>query len=596
MSLLAVMIGLATSLAAADGPPDAIVIRPGGSGATPAKPEEVYPDKPGFIVIRPHYPGGAATPVAPADSGTPVIRIIRGPGGKPAQPEPPAPPPAAPAKPAGDPKKDGRVLLETWDAAYLKGQKVGYFHVVVREYEREGKKFLYATKEQKMTVSRFGQVVEQWGEDATMETPEGAVLVTRMRQGIGANQMLSLTGQVSGKTLSVKIEGAAGGTQDVPWPDGVIGISREATLLKDRKPKPGERFDYLSYEGRLNRVVRFTAAVKAVEEAPLVEGQKPRKLLRVELSMEPIGQFRLPTSTLWADAETFEPLKMESEMPQLGGKLTVLRTTREVATRKVTRPVELFDVQSIRLDREVPNIHDRAGVVYRVRYTGDLPPEKLFAQDARQAVKKADPAAKSFELHVTAVRGPGPAPADAPADPGKEFLAPSFFIDWDTDLVRAHARKAVANLPANATAWQKARAVEAWVNRNMQATEFSQAMATCANVAKSLSGDCTEYAMLAAGMCRALGVPSRTALGLVYAPSRDGKPFMAYHMWFEVYADGQWVALDATLGRGGIGPGHVKITDASWYEEKSFAPLLPVLAVLGASPKFEVVKVVDGRR
>ena len=130
----------------------------------------------------------------------------------------------------------------------------------------------------------------------------------------------------------------------------------------------------------------------------------------------------------------------------------------------------------------------------------------------------------------------------------------------------------------------------------MRSTEFSQAMATCTNVAKSLSGDCTEYAMLSAGMCRALGVPSRTALGLVYAVGRDGKPYLAYHMWYEVYADGQWLALDATLGRGSVGPGHVKITAASWHEEKSFAPLLPVLTVLGSAPKVEVVKVVPGRR
>jgi transglutaminase-like putative cysteine protease len=596
--LLIAVAGLTASLALADGPPGSIVIRPGGSGAAPAKPEELYPDKPGFIVIRPQKPVALPRPTPVGEAPTPVIRIIRGPDGKPPRadrPDPPAAAAAQPAQPAADDKKDGRIVLETWDACYLKGQKVGYFHVVVREYERDGKPFVYATKRQHLTVSRFGQVVEQWGEDATLETPDGQVLVTRMRQGIGNDQMLALTGQVSGKVLTVKIEGAAGGTQDVPWPDGVLGIAKEATLLKDRKPKPGDSFDYLSYEGRLNRVVRFTAAVKAVEEAPPAEGQKPRKLLRVELSMEPIGQFRLPPSTLWADAETFEPLRMESDMPTLGGKMTVLRTTKEVALRKPARVVELFDVQSIRLDREIENVHDRAAVVYRVKANGDLPPEQLFAQDARQAIRNVDPEAKAFEIHVTPVRGPVKVDA-ADADPGEEFLLPSFFIDWDNDLVKGHARKAVAQLPATATAWQKARAVEAWVHRNMQATEFSQAMATCANVAKTLSGDCTEYAMLAAGMCRALGIPSRTALGLVYAPSRDGKPFMAYHMWFEVYADGQWLALDATLGRGSVGPGHVKITDASWHEERSFAPLLPVLTVLGAAPKFEVVKVTDARR
>ena len=151
--------------------------------------------------------------------------------------------------------------------------------------------------------------------------------------------------------------------------------------------------------------------------------------------------------------------------------------------------------------------------------------------------------------------------------------------------------KAVAGLPAGATDWDKAKAVERWVRQNMQAVEFSQAMATADNVAKTLSGDCTEYAMLSAAMCRSVGVPSRTVLGLVYAPGPGGKPFLAYHMWFEIYADGQWLPLDATLGQGGIGPGHVKIADHSWHEERTFAPLLPVLRVLMAKPAFEVVKV-----
>jgi transglutaminase-like putative cysteine protease len=62
-------------------------------------------------------------------------------------------------------------------------------------------------------------------------------------------------------------------------------------------------------------------------------------------------------------------------------------------------------------------------------------------------------------------------------------------------------------------------------------------------------------------------------------------------MWFEVYAGEQWVPLDATLGLGGVGPGHVKIFDHSWHNEKSFAPLLPVLRTLSAKPAVEVLKV-----
>ena len=464
----------------------------------------------------------------------------------------------------------------------------------MREYERDGKKFLYATKSQKLTVARFGQIVEQWGEDSTMETIDGLVLTTRMRQGIGRDQKIQLTGQVSGKVLSVKIEGEVGGTQDVPWPEGVLGISREATLMKDRKPKPGESFDYLVYEGRLNRTIKVTAQAKDFENVILVEGQKPQKMLRLVVAMEALkldngAEFRLPATTMWCDATTFDVLKMETDMPMFGGKMTTLRTTREIATRPPGKVPDLFDVQSIALAAPIPNIHDLAGVIYKVKLTGDVDPAKAFATDARQEVKALDVAAKTFELHVTAIRSPG---AAVQKEAGPEFLSSSFFIDWDNDPVKAHAKQAVSTLPPTATAWQKARAVENYVHRNMKAAEFSQAMATCSNVARTLSGDCTEYAMLAAGMCRALGVPSRTAIGLIYAAPDRGKAFLAYHMWFEVFADGHWVALDATLARGSIGPGHVKITDASWHEEKSFVPLLPVLTVLGASPKFEVLKTI----
>ena len=379
------LIALGT-LGLAGEPPGSIVIRPGGSGAVPVTPNEA-PDKPGFIVIRPQ---GTARDDFPSPN-RPILVGARPPAGTGLL----VPVPTPRTQPAPDEKDDGKLVLETWDAAFIKGNKVGHFHVVVREYERDGKKFRYGIKTQKLTVSRFGQVVEQWAEDATMETLDGAILVTRMRQGIGKDQMLSLTGTVSGPKLSVKIEGAAGGTQDVPWPDNVVGIVKEATLLKDRKPKPGESFDYLYYEGRLNRAIKFTVSIKDYEEVAIYEGEKPRKTLRFLLAMEPIktpngGEFRLPVSTMWADAETLEPLKMESDMPTLGGKMTVLRTTKEAALRAPAKIVELFDVQSIRLDRAVPNIHDAGPIVYKVTLTGDLPLDKAFASDDREGDRRRD--------------------------------------------------------------------------------------------------------------------------------------------------------------------------------------------------------------
>jgi len=115
----------------------------------------------------------------------------------------------------------------------------------------------------------------------------------------------------------------------------------------------------------------------------------------------------------------------------------------------------------------------------------------------------------------------------------------------------------------------------------MKSQNFTEALATADEVARTLEGDCTEYAMLCAAMCRAAGVPSRTAMGLVYYLDRVRGPAFAFHMWTEVWARGQWIPLDATLGRGSVGAAHLKVTDHSWHDIQSMTPLLPVVRVLG---------------
>ena len=408
---------LLAAAVAADGP---IVIRPQPSGTSlstsiPADPAPLQrpvvthtdPNRPGFLIVRPQMAGGTvlepirqpgtvpppAAPVTPTPVGEPKPAVIPEPG------ETPAAPPAASAQ-----AEDGKLILETWDAVYLKGQRVGYFHVTVREYVRDGKTFVYATKAQKISVARFGQVVEQLSEDATTELADGTVLTTMMVQQIGRDQKLSLSGKVTGKTLTVTVTGAPGGTQQVPWPAGVTGVAKEATLLADRKPKPGESVEYLSYEGRLNRAVRFTAAVRDEAEITLVQGEKPRKVLRVVVSMDPIGDFKLPPSTLYVDAATYEPLRMDTDVPMLGGRMTVLRTTKEIAIRPVGKVPDLFDVQSIALDKTIPNVHDQVAVVYRVATNGTVPADKVFPTDGRQAVTDVDPAGKWADYRIAADR------------------------------------------------------------------------------------------------------------------------------------------------------------------------------------------------
>ncbi len=100
------------------------------------------------------------------------------------------------------------------------------------------------------------------------------------------------------------------------------------------------------------------------------------------------------------------------------------------------------------------------------------------------------------------------------------------------------------------------------------------------DVARQLRGDCRQYALLTAALCRAEGIPARTAVGLLYV-EKGRRPMMGFHMWTEVQIDGQWLGLDGTLGLGGVSAAHVKIADHSWHDTQSLTPLLPAHRILG---------------
>ena len=120
--------------------------------------------------------------------------------------------------------------------------------------------------------------------------------------------------------------------------------------------------------------------------------------------------------------------------------------------------------------------------------------------------------------------------------------------------------------------------LEDFVHDRIRTKNFSQALATAAEVARSLEGDCTEHAVLLAAMARARGIPARVVIGPVYMP---GQQAFGYHMWNELHVGGQWVPFDATLGAGGIGAGHLKLAQSNLKETNALTCFLPVAQVLG---------------
>jgi tetratricopeptide (TPR) repeat protein len=132
----------------------------------------------------------------------------------------------------------------------------------------------------------------------------------------------------------------------------------------------------------------------------------------------------------------------------------------------------------------------------------------------------------------------------------------------------AGVRKAMEEAVGGETdAWKAAQAMEAWVFRAIQKKSMGVAFASAAEVCRDREGDCTEHAVLLAAMCRAAGIPSRVVLGLEYLTGIFGG-----HAWTDVWVDGTWYALDATLGFGHADPlhlalGHLALAEGTYGKE-----------------------------
>lgn len=92
-------------------------------------------------------------------------------------------------------------------------------------------------------------------------------------------------------------------------------------------------------------------------------------------------------------------------------------------------------------------------------------------------------------------------------------------------------------------------------------------------VLETLQGDCNEHTVLYVAMARALGLPARTAVGLVYV---NGAFF--YHAWPEVWLD-EWVAVDPTFGQYPADASHIRFVIGGLAQQVEIVRLIGSLDI-----------------
>lgn len=139
------------------------------------------------------------------------------------------------------------------------------------------------------------------------------------------------------------------------------------------------------------------------------------------------------------------------------------------------------------------------------------------------------------QAEVSVCREPRPQPLASPLD----WLHAERFIESDDASIRE-----VAAQLKRSTWVQTLQSTYDWVRTNLRYAGYLADTIGAKQALVRRSGDCTEYACLAAALARANGIPARMVGGYVItgsaAPRAD-----EYHDWTEVYLDGAWHVLDA---------------------------------------------------
>jgi hypothetical protein len=240
------------------------------------------------------------------------------------------------------------------------------------------------------------------------------------------------------------------------------------------------------------------------------------------------AEFRAVEATMWIDKEG---RLLKGRLP-LG--ITVVRSDKDEISRLAkgggSLP-EMMTLASVPVKGSIPHPRNLELVRLKFRSDGRL---TLPSDDFRQKVADST-------ITITREQPPKATYSIPSHDPKmQEYLAPSRFIRSDHPKIVQKAREIVGDEKDPVKA---ASLINKWVFDNIKKVP-TPAVPDAYAVLETRQGDCNEHAVLAVALARAVGIPARIALGLVFM--NDG---FYYHAWAAYWTGDRWITGDPLMNQ-----------------------------------------------
>jgi transglutaminase-like putative cysteine protease len=298
-----------------------------------------------------------------------------------------------------------------------------------------------------------------------------------------------------------------------------------------------------------------------LRNAPVTIGVGRRELVRGS-GVTPIPAFRVEMefsglrTTSWV-TDTGEVVREESPL----GLITVRESAENARAIAVSGRMrtDLLEASAVvpRLSKPITEPRD----VRRMRLT--LEGADLAAPGIEGVTQHVDGGVLELRDPQTLVAGL--------ADPeAVHYLAPEPFIESDAPEIVAEAQIAIRGVSGSRA---RAERLTRYVNALLE-KKPTVSLPSAREVLRTKVGDCNEHTALYVAMARALGIPARISVGLVYIHGA-----FYYHAWPEVYVDespgkGLWLPVDPTLNQFPADATHLRLARGGLEKQAAIIPLI----------------------
>ena len=427
-------------------------------------------------------------------------------------------------------------------AAMMDGKKIGYA-VMTREIENDK---IRTGQELTITISRMGVEMTAQCIESYIETLDAIPLGFESKMSVSGMMDSGSKGKIiPGNKMEVYVfAGGMGTTQILDYPEGTLMAEGVLNIQKKRGLKTGDKFKTKCFIPSM--LTAATVEVETFNEEKIelfgTAANAVKQIIRTNIN----GQEIVTTEYVDTNMKI-----LKSIMPSMGINIELVACDKKIALSR-NELVDVLYKTLVQCPVTLPDRDKLKSITYYIK-SNDKNIELLFPTDQSQSVMHKD-GLTIVKIAKTIPNSVQPLKYSGTDEEILQALQPSQFIQSDNELIIKLAKQAIGNTQDVSEAIFK---IEEFVGDYIIDKNMSVGYASAAEVAQSMQGDCTEHAVLTAALCRAVGIPAKVAVGLVYVEELgDRKNVFGGHAWTEAYVGDKWIGLDATRG---YGPGHIKM-------------------------------------